>query len=180
MEQALIVIKPQQQRPRDLFAFVVAKAPNDAVGAANALDFLHPIARSRQILKVAAFCDDTIETAAALLEPAPGIGDVRCHRRQPEHAMPAELLPGEGLARFRRSASGRSAACCTAAVHQHVEGDERRRRLLRQQQDPAVRRMDALQEIIERQTVPDRNNELTVKHEAIGRQFLAAATTSGG
>ena len=36
---------------------------DDAVGAANALDFLHRIARSRQIRKVAAFCDDAIHTA---------------------------------------------------------------------------------------------------------------------
>ena len=72
-----------------------------AVGAANALDFLHRIARSRQIRKVAAFCDDATQTAAALLEPAPGIGDLRCHRRQPEHAM---------AARYGRNCLGRMSA----------------------------------------------------------------------
>ena len=39
--------------------------------------------------------------------------------------------------------------------------------------------MDALQEIIERQTVADRNNEFTVKHEAIGKQIPGSCNHLG-
>src|SRR5258705_7772819 len=61
MQQAVIVIEPEQQRADHRLSFVVAKAADHAVGAAIVLDLPHGGAVARAVFELAALGDDAVE-----------------------------------------------------------------------------------------------------------------------
>ncbi len=68
VQDALPVIKTEQERTHHVAALVISKAPDHAVGTAQVLDLLHRIALSGAVREVATFGDDAIERTAEVLD----------------------------------------------------------------------------------------------------------------
>src|SRR5437764_987962 len=87
MEQSGIVVEPKQQRADNRPVLRVAEPADDAVGGALLLDLDHrPLARA--VFEIGALGDDSVERAAAALQPTDRHVPVAGHRRQLEAGSP--------------------------------------------------------------------------------------------
>ena len=175
MQQALVVIEPEQQRADHRLAFVVAKAADHAVGAAVVLDLLHAVAFAGAVGQIAPLGDDAVERRADALEPALArrsslvvAGDRRnaaClasifgERFQPRAPLAAAAARSASRRRppASRSNTIRSAGVSSASLL-HA----------------ALRRMDALQQRVEGERAVVRHDDLAIEHE-----FLRLQRASG-
>src|SRR5437763_2954417 len=81
VQEAVIVVKPEQQRTDDAFLFSIAESADDAVSGALLLDLDHrPL--SRTIFLVRTLGDHSVERSAAAPQPGERHLSVASHRRE--------------------------------------------------------------------------------------------------
>ena len=180
VEQALIVVEPEQQRADDWLALVVAEAADHAVGAAVVLDLLHAGAVAGLIRQVAPLGDDAVERRADLLEPFLGIGESRGRRRQPDRSCAREDIllrecfqPLAPLA--RAAASGQRSS---PSVGQQIEHDQQRRRLLARASSRGSPPDESAAAARRTRSACLGHDDLAIEHEALGLQRRAARRPS--
>src|SRR5262249_52503415 len=95
VQQAGLVIEPEQERADDVLALVVTEAADHAVGAAVVLDLLHGAPLARVVGEVAPLGDDAVKRRADALEPLPGFRQLRRCRRQADAIAVVKKSPRE-------------------------------------------------------------------------------------
>ena len=171
VEQAVIIVEPEQQRADLFLLFGIAEAADDAVRGALLLDLDHrPLARA--IVVVEALGDHAVERAAAAFQPGesgiPVGGDGRqMHARH--RVLCEEAL--QCLAPFRQRLIEQRLPAELEQIEQHQLGG----RFLRELAHPAFGRMQPQLQRVERQDVADRNDELAVEQEALFRYAVRAS-----
>jgi hypothetical protein len=100
-------------------------------------------------------------------------------RAWPSRVVPLELRGGELLQQRPALAQRPLDQRLAARIGEQIERDHQRRRLLRQPLDPARRRMDALEQGVERERPAVRHDDLAVEHEALGAQRLGGGDDLG-
>jgi hypothetical protein len=124
-----------------------------------------PLRSPERLGEIAPLGDDTVERRADALEPTLGVGELRRRRREAHQRRGAAVFFVEAFqlaATFRQRHSGQ---CAAIGIDQKVEHDEQRRRFRRQALHAAHRRMNPLQQRIERERTAGRDRELAVEHE---------------
>src|SRR5687768_4325319 len=71
MQEAGVIVQPEQQGSHNTLAFIEAEAADHAVRTAITLDLLHAAPVARAVFHVRSLGDHAIETTAGLLEPVP-------------------------------------------------------------------------------------------------------------
>src|SRR5690606_6775704 len=164
LQDALVVVQPEQQRPHHRPALVQAVARHHHVRRALVLDLEHgPLVRP--VAQVQRLGDHPVQARPlVLLEPPPGHLDVRRRRRHVHRGRDPLQGPGQqGPAVALRHVHQR-----VVAQRQHVEGDERGRGALGQRPHPRVRRVDPLGQRVEVQPLIARDHDLPVQHAPLG------------
>ena len=127
----------EQERPHERLLRAVAKAADDAVGRAHALELLHAGALSGPVREVAPLRHDAVETAAERMKPVLGFAALARMRRETHQRICVHVALGESLQRlapfFERPLDERFAFF----VDQEIEHDEKSGMLARELLDPA-------------------------------------------
>ena len=123
-----------------------------------------PVRSPELIGEIAPFGDDAVERCAGRLEPRLGVGEPCRRRRQPDRFRTRGSICGKNASSPARArpASSRSASWPSAS-DQQIEQYQQRRRFDGKLTDPARRRMNALQQRIERKSAADRHDDLAVE-----------------
>ena len=181
VEQALRVVEAEEQRPDDLRVRAVAEPADDAVRGALQLHFLHrgALAGARVVVEVETLRDDAVQ---ALPPPESHFFAAATSTVAGE----SRILSAFGKKRrANASRSGRRFASGSPTRDRPFSSTRRSKtmkiagRLLRELLDAALRRVDALEQVIERDRAADGHDDLAVEDEALGPSSRSAATISG-
>src|SRR4051812_20681303 len=97
MQEAVVVIKPQQQRPHELRPFAVAKPAHHAVRRPPALDFLHSIALAAPIRQIEPLGNNAVQVAARRSEPLFRLRQAIRPRREANLFMACEIALSKAI-----------------------------------------------------------------------------------
>src|SRR5205807_10396142 len=163
-QASFVVVQAEEERADGAGTFAVAEAADDAVGGLEVLDLDHAVAVARVIRLAQALGHDAIESGTAeFVEPVVGDFALVRRRRKADQRSVGNLLE-ESLQQFA-ALFDRLVGDRFPFHHQKIEREVMRRNLLRELADPRLRRMNALQEIIEGQPPADWYDAFAVDDE---------------
>ena len=163
MEQAIVIIKAEEERTHNLSCPRISKSANDAVGSALLLDLDHR-ALTRAIVEGGSLGDHTVEGAAAASQPAERNFPIAGHRRELETIC--FILTEELFQLFTPLRLGQLSEGFSVELEQ-IENHEFCRRLLGELPDATFRWMQSQLQRLEGQRVAYRNDEFPVQQETL-------------
>src|SRR2546430_2697792 len=149
MQQSFVIIEAQQQRPNQLAFRGVAKPTNDALDTAELFHFHHPSSLTRAIGRGQTFCNDSVEAAANVVEPALYGPQRRRRRRKLDARIVLKVLTRKTFEPRSPVAKRLSRQQCSPIVDKQIECDEGGRRFGREFGDSTGGGMDPQKEIVE-------------------------------
>src|SRR5262249_30587567 len=152
------------------FALIVAETADYAVRAAIVLHLLHSGALARAIVEIAALGDNAVEHGADVLEPRLCSVHIGGRRRQSKSRRLSEIAAGKNFelsAALTQRPRGQRAAI---PLSQQIEEGQKRGRVHPQPLHPRLRRMDALEQVIERKRAVARYYDLAVDDKSLDFQ----------
>lgn len=142
--------------------------PDDAVGRTNALDLHHAGAVPRLVRQVDGLGDHTIGVDAGAGEPAARGGQAPGDPGEMEPARTREVACGKPLEALAPLLQGLDAAIGSALIHQQVEHHVLRGHFPGEALNATRCRMNALEQLVEREMPIDAQDDLPIEEEAAG------------
>src|SRR5688572_10573836 len=170
VEQAPVVVEPEQQRADERAVGAVTEAADDAVGRAHALDLDHALTVAGLVGQVEALGDHPVERRADAGEPLARGLDVVGLGRQDDAVVALEVLAREVFEPRAPRGQRLGGERLAGLVGEEVEHDQRRRALDGELANAAGGGVDALEQVVERQPAVEGDHDLAVEDEALRAQ----------